>query len=284
VWLNGELLGEHEGSFTQFRLDATPAVRFGDFNLLVVRIDDRVALDRLPPGLSLNRTAFDFLQYGGIHRPVYLELAERSYVDSLVVETDHEGALKAEARVANGGGLGVRFRLLDGRGGELLSEEVGCDGGSTCLDRRVGGVKPWSLEEPNLYTLRVELLGERGLLDMVEERVGFRSFKVEKGRIYLNGKPVYLKGFGRHEDFPITGKHVPGAALVRDFFLLKKLGASARCTCGTSPTSEPRRAPGRTVLNRKGLFTRDRRLKLAAHLIRDLFSSLPSRARSPGRG
>ena len=66
-------------------------------------------------------------------------------------------------------------------------------------------MKPWSPEEPNLYTLRVELLGERGLLDMVEERVGFRSFKVEKGRIYLNGKPVYLKGFGRHEDFPVTG-------------------------------------------------------------------------------
>lgn len=227
VWLNGELLGEHEGSFTQFRLDATRAVRFGDFNLLVVRIDNRVALDRLPPGLSFNRTAFDFLQYGGIHRPVYLEFTERSYVDSLVVETDHKGALKAEARVANGGGLRVKFRLLDGRRAELLSEEVGCDGGVARVDRRVSGVKPWSPEEPNLYTLRVELLGERGLLDMVEERVGFRSFKVVKGRIYLNGKPIYLKGFGRHEDFPVTGKHIPGAALVRDFYLMKKLGANS---------------------------------------------------------
>ena len=227
VWLNGVLLGEHEGSFTQFKLDATSAVRFGEYNLLVVRVDNRVALDRLPPGLSINRTAFDFLQYGGIHRPAYLEFTERSYIEALLVETDHKGLLKAEARIANGSGLKVRFKLLEREGAELLLDEVSCNGVLARLNRRVSGVKPWSPEEPNLYTLRVELLGERGPLDIVEERVGFRSFKVDKGRVYLNEKPVFFKGFGRHEDFPVTGKYVPGAALVRDFYLMKKLGANS---------------------------------------------------------
>jgi hypothetical protein len=130
---------------------------------------------------------------------------------------------------------------------------VGCDGGVARVDRRVSGVKPWSPEEPNLYTLRVELLGERGLLDMVEERVGFRSFKVVKGRIYLNGKPIYLKGFGRHEDFPITGKHVPGAALVRDFFLLKKLGASALHVWNFADFRTPQ-SPRKDGLEQEGSF------------------------------
>lgn len=210
VWLNGELLGEHEGSFTQFKLDATRAVRFGDFNLLVVRIDNRVALDRLPPGLSFNRTAFDFLQYGGIHRPVYLEFTERSYVDSLVVETDHEGALKTEARVANGAGLRVMFRLLDGRGAELLSEEVGCDDGVARVDRRVSGVKPWSPEEPNLYTLRVELLGERGLLDMVEERGGLQELQGGEGA-HLPEREAYLpQGLREARGLPGHGEARPG--------------------------------------------------------------------------
>ncbi|MEM3980459.1 MAG: glycoside hydrolase family 2 TIM barrel-domain containing protein, partial [Ignisphaera sp.] len=46
-------------------------------------------------------------------------------------------------------------------------------------------------------------------------------------KIYLNGRPVFLKGFGRHEDFPITGKYLPGSVLVRDFYLMKKIGANS---------------------------------------------------------
>jgi len=226
VWLNGAYLGEHEGSFTQFRLEATHAARFGGLNRLVVKVDNRPSLERIPPALSVNRTAFDFFPFGGIHRPVYLELTEREYIRRLRVRTDHRGWLSAEAEV-EGEAVEVLFQLLDAEGSELLAERVRCVGGVARLERVVEGVRPWSPEEPNLYTLRVSLLKEDRVVDVVEERVGFRSVSVEGGRLLLNGRPVYLKGFGRHEDFPVTGKHVPGAVLVRDFYLMKKLGANS---------------------------------------------------------
>jgi len=226
VWLNGAYLGEHEGSYTQFRLNASSAVKFGDLNLLVVKIDNRPALDRLPPALSANRTAFDFYLYGGIHRPVYVEFTEREYVESVRVRTDHRGWLSVNVKVSSGEAE-VLIQLFDEKRDLLLSEKVGCREGIATLDRRVEGVKPWSPDEPNLYTLRVSLLKGGKPVDTVEERIGFRSVRVEGGRVYLNDRPVYLKGFGRHEDYPGTGKHVPGAVLVRDFYLMKKLGANS---------------------------------------------------------
>ncbi|MEM4514026.1 MAG: glycoside hydrolase family 2 TIM barrel-domain containing protein, partial [Ignisphaera sp.] len=92
---------------------------------------------------------------------------------------------------------------------------------------RIQGIRPWSPEEPNLYNLVIELYIDDKLKDSVYERIGFRDVEVKDGKIYLNGRPLFLKGFGRHEDFPVTGKYLPGSVLVRDFYLMKKIGANS---------------------------------------------------------
>ena len=228
VWLNGVFLGEHEGSFTEFRLDASKALKAGDWNLLVVRIDNRLSLDRIPPGRALNVTAFDFFPYGGIHRPVYLEFTSGNYIDELIVVTDHRGSLKVEVSV---GGPRVEcdvvVKLRDRLFREVFKDKARCVDGKAVLERKLEGIRPWSPEDPYLYTLHVELVVGGQVVDGVEERIGFRSVKVKDGKILLNGRPVFLKGFGRHEDFPVTGKHLPGAVLVRDYFLMKKIGANS---------------------------------------------------------
>lgn len=117
----------------------------------------------------------------------------------------------------------LRFKLVDKEGKVLLDEESS----NEIYEKDVGNVTPWSPDNPYLYTLIVEIYVDENLKDSIYERIGFRDVEVKNGRIYLNGKPIFLKGFGRHEDFPILGKFMYGAVLVRDFYLMRKIGANS---------------------------------------------------------
>ena len=227
VWVNGAFLGGHEGGFTSFKFNAEGSIRFGEENALVVRVDDELTPHNIPPGESMNKTYFDFFHYGGIHRPVYLEFTKTTFIDDLKVVADHRGHLDVEVEVG-GEVLGeLAFKLLSPDGVEMMSHREEIKDRRVHVRAKARGVKPWSPENPVLYKLRVKIhLGE-DLIDWVDEHIGFRTVEVKGGKLLLNGKPVFLKGFGRHEDFPVTGKYVPGAVLIRDFNLMKSLGANS---------------------------------------------------------
>ncbi|MEL9940538.1 MAG: glycoside hydrolase family 2 TIM barrel-domain containing protein [Ignisphaera sp.] len=228
VWINEKFVGEHEGSFTQFKF-RVDSIRFGDLNKVVVRIDNTPSILNIPPAKELNLTAFDFFHYGGIHRPVYLEFTDVCHVNDVTIATNHGGALKADIEIVCDREVDVRVALMDKELGKVISEDYirNAKPGVLKFEKRYDGVKPWGPEEPNLYSFVVEVYVGNILRDAIYERIGFRSITVRNGRIYLNDRPVFLKGFGRHEDFPVTGKYLPGAVLVRDFYLMKKMGANS---------------------------------------------------------
>ncbi len=231
IWVNGLFLGDHEGSFIEFRLNALKAVTFGKMNTLVVKIDNKLAMNRIPPGKSVNETAFDFYPYGGIHRDVYVELTNKNYIKDLRVSTDYRGLLKTELTVECCTTLAECELLIKLYDKFFEKEYYACRknvvGGVIVVEDRLQNIKPWSPEDPQLYNLEVNLICGNEVVDSVFERIGFRSIEVRNNEILLNGKPVFLKGFGRHEDFPVTGKYLPGSVLVRDFYLMKKIGANS---------------------------------------------------------
>ena len=77
--------------------------------------------------------------------------------------------------------------------------------------------KLWSPDEPNLTTIDV---------DGRKIRFGIREVKAEKGLLYLNGKPLYLKGVNRHESHPAFGAATPEAVMLADIQSLKALGGN----------------------------------------------------------
>ncbi|QGA55331.1 glycoside hydrolase family 2 protein [Sulfolobus sp. E5-1-F] len=221
VWINGEYIGTHEGSFTQFKFPIKP--KFNEFNKIVVKIDNTPSPYNFPPAKNLNSAAFDFFNYGGIHRPVYIEFTDECHIEDITIHTKSNGQLRAEVLTECSEKFNLRFKLVDKEGRVLLDEESN----KKVYEKDVGNVIPWSPENPNLYTLIVELYVNNNLKDSVYERIGFRDVEVKNGKIYLNGRPVFLKGFGRHEDFPVLGKFMHGAVLVRDFYLMRKIGANS---------------------------------------------------------
>jgi len=93
---------------------------------------------------------------------------------------------------------------------------------------KIQNVKRWDVGAPNLYSAQIQLLDTTGaLLDDYSQQFGVRTVRVEGDRILLNDKPVYLQGFGRHEDFHIIGKGLNHSINIRDHELLKWINANS---------------------------------------------------------
>ena len=230
VWLNGTCLGKHSGGFLPFSFEITEAARAGE-NELEVIVNNIVDETTLPAGRMVhqkfpglpeeihNLPNFDFYNYSGIMRPVCLYTAPESYIEDISIYGKMDGSFYWDVK-ANGEGT-VSVRLLDAAGNEVAAGE-GFKGTG-----RIDQVQLWEPGHPVLYSLEVTLTGSDGEKDTYTEVFGFREVSIRDCRIHLNGKPVYLKGFGKHEDSPVHGRGFDLAYNVKDIGLLKWIGANS---------------------------------------------------------
>ena len=238
VWLNGQKLGEHEGGHLPFSLDATGAVR-REKNRLVVRVEAELRPDRVPPGnvskdpadgfggQSYPATAYDFFPYAGIQRPVLLFTLPAGAVSDLTVTTPLDGN-RARVRVSlEADADGVRATaLLSGFGAEARSEATVTRGRAE-IELAVASPRLWAPGEPHLYELAVLLERNGAEYDRVTLPVGLRTVAVDGSTLLLNGRPLYLRGFGRHEDFPVAGRGLVPPVVIKDFSLMRWIGANS---------------------------------------------------------
>lgn len=85
--------------------------------------------------------------------------------------------------------------------------------------------RPWSAEDPQLYTLVVGLAGggrEEGVRQFESAKVGFKNVRVASGQLLVNGRAVMLAGVNRHEHDPDHGKTVSEASMKRDIVMMKR--------------------------------------------------------------
>ena len=230
VWLNGTCLGKHSGGFLPFSFEITETAIAGE-NELEVIVNNIVDETTLPAGRMVhqkfpglpeeihNLPNFDFYNYSGIMRPVCLYTAPESYIEDISIYGKIDGSFYWDVK-ANGEGT-VSVRLLDAAGNEVAAGE-GFKGTG-----RIDQVQLWEPGHPVLYSLEVTLTGSDGEKDTYTEVFGFREVSIRDCRIHLNGKPVYLKGFGKHEDSPVHGRGFDMAYNVKDIGLLKWIGANS---------------------------------------------------------
>lgn len=229
VFLNGLPIGTHKGGFLPFALDITDAVT-GCGNRLTVLVNNIVDHTTLPcgtletrsyPGLApetCNFPNFDFFNYSGILRPVVLYAVPRSYIDGICVSGLPDGTFSYEI-TATGEGT-FETKLLDG-------EQVLFRGSGAVGEGRIEGVLPWSPDTPKLYALDVSFRGADGSVDRYTECFGFREVRVRDCGLYLNGKKLYLRGFGKHEDAPVLGRGLSEAYALKDLNLIQWMGGNS---------------------------------------------------------
>lgn len=235
VWVNGAVVGEHLGGHLPFAFDVTDQLRFGDANTVAIRVENELRPERVPAGnltSGLLRgnyppTAFDFFPYGGLHRAVTLvALPPRHIADVTVVTTIEGGNGVVDVTVRTEGGPGGTGRLtLSGESEHAAALTFSADAARATL--RVPAARLWSPRDPYRYTLRVQLLSGDAVVDAYTLPVGIRTVEVRGDALLLNGEPVTLTGFGKHEDFPINGRGLNLPLLVTDHSLLRWIGANS---------------------------------------------------------
>ncbi|RVU04524.1 DUF4982 domain-containing protein [Novosphingobium umbonatum] len=249
VWLNGQYLGEHRGGFSRFRLDATPALRVGQSNVLVVRVDNTqpaagsATADVLP-------LFGDFFVHGGLYRPVRLISTAPLHVDmgdfggaglyATTTQVNEQGAkLAVKLRLANDGAkeakAQVRLTLLDAVGAAVANANLAqgvASGKPVELASELTLANPhlWQgVDDPYLYRLRAEVIAADGaVVDTVEQNIGIRTmrFDADKGFL-LNGKPYKLRGVGYHQDRDGKGWAISAQDIEEDVATLRDMGVNS---------------------------------------------------------
>lgn len=230
VWVNGVHVGRHTGGFLPFEFDITEQTHVGRNELAVV-VNNIVDYSTLPvgrleekqyPGLGTkvkNFPNFDFYNYTGIMRPVFLYTAPASRIKDISVYGNADGSFFWNIKYSGEGKICIR--VLDEKRNSVYEAE-GAKGNA-----KLEGFNLWSPECPYLYQLDVRFENSQGQVDEYEEIFGFRQITIQNCHLYLNGKPIYLKGFGKHEDSPVRGRGFDMAYNVKDIGLMKWMGANS---------------------------------------------------------
>ena len=216
VYINGELLGEHNCGYTAFRFEITDYVKFGK-NELKVKVDSRESLNIPPFGYVI-----DYMTYGGIYREVSLDIVEECFISDVFVRATAAGSVFADVSF-DGGDPKQEFGIiiLEKDTGVELARLPGKKG--YCAISKVPGYKKWELDNPVIYTLRVE-----SQTDVKEVTFGFRDSEFRKDGYYLNGKKVTIMGLNRHQSYPYVGYAMPSSMQAYDAEILKyELGVNA---------------------------------------------------------
>ncbi len=236
IWVNGKKVGYSQGSRTPAEFDITPFVQKGN-NILAVEVY------RWSDGSYLE--CQDFWRLSGIFRDVYLfsqpalhirdfELScdlDQEYKDALCYVTAwvknqaNEAYRDVEVEVTL---LGKGKKPFGGKFPTMTGSSVYIHPGAESIVKMkffVENPLKWSAEEPNLYTVQINLKqGEEGNKKTIEQfhcLFGFREVEIKKGLLLVNGVPINIKGVNRHEHDPDKGHYPTRAAMMRDIHLMK---------------------------------------------------------------
>lgn len=236
VRVNGNPAGQiHQGAFYRFSYDITSLLKAEGENLLEVK----VAKQSANKSVNAAERRADWWLYGGIYRPVWLEVVPDVSMEHFILDARADGSLRASVRMAGnaeGHVLAVSIRgLKDGKplrtlqGKEQVSCPLATSGRETGFTCKWSDVKVWNIEAPELYVARLELKDRSGnVIQVREERIGFRTIEFfPQDGIYLNGIRLIVKGINRHS-FSVDGGRTTSAAMSRqDALLIKEMNMNA---------------------------------------------------------
>lgn len=188
VYLNGKFVGEHEGGFTPFSFEVTKLLRDGDNRLTVGADSARTAADVPPPST-------DWENYGGITRPVSLIFTPQTYIDDAWVRLTRDRRIAVTMKLNGPAAANAAVRVVVPGLRFALAGRTGADGSWTASAAVPGALKRWSPENPTLYDVRFSSDD-----DVLNDRVGFRTIEVRGHDIFLNGKPIFLRGISIHAE------------------------------------------------------------------------------------
>lgn len=229
VFINGQKVGQHEGGFTHFSFDITHAIRGDALNLLAIRVNAQLDEWTLPP------SGVDWFNYGGIYRPVYMEVTRSSFIDDVTIKTRMDGSVSLDTSIISTRETG-RHQLIiminDQTGLPVIEQTIALDlTAATALHAKTELKIPdphlWNLGAAYLYHLHLKLVDTEGTVcDLFEKRFGIRELRIVGQSITINGEIVQLVGCSKHDEYPMTGRATSREQLIKDYDLLRQMNVT----------------------------------------------------------
>ncbi len=233
VYINGKFTGYSQGSKTPAEFNITKYVRTGEnqIALKLIRWSDASYLE-----------SQDMLRMSGIEREVYLYSKPKVSVVDLKIIADLDadylnGKLVLDLNIANNADKKakrlIEVKLLD-NGNEINSfkREIKIapkDSAELKFSCEIPDVRQWSAELPNLYKMQISVVDGRDERNniFINQQVGFRSIRIKNNQLFVNGRPIYIRGVDRHETDPHTGHVISRELMEKDIKLMKENNINA---------------------------------------------------------
>jgi len=235
VWINGTSLGKRPYGYISFRYNLTPYVKFGQKNVIAVRVDNS------------EQPNSRWYSGCGIYRNVWLTVVEPVHIDqwgtyvTTPIVSNKQAAVNVVTQIKNDSksqtSIELRSQIFDNKG-ILIKEVSSTTDVSGEKSREVkqsiefANPKLWSIETPYLYKLVSQICVDKKVVDQYETPFGIRnfSFDANKGFI-LNGIQTKIKGVCMHHDLGCLGAAVNKRAIQRQLEILKEMGCNGiRCS------------------------------------------------------
>ena len=227
VWVNGKYVGYSQSSNTDAEFDITDFVTTGD-NQLSVRVY------RWCDGSYLEGQ--DMWHLSGIHRDVYLVATPKvfvsdHYITSSLNNEATSGSMSVKLTVDNRNTVSttktLQVSLLDADDNQIATGTQTYSGTSTAEKTitlsGLSNLRPWSAEDPYLYTVVVSQKDENGAEEMAfSTKYGFRNITKSGNLININGKRVYFKGVNTQDTHPEYGRAIDMETMMKDLTMMKK--------------------------------------------------------------
>tara|TARA_R110002167_G_scaffold73727_1_gene206471 strand:- start:4421 stop:7228 length:2808 start_codon:yes stop_codon:yes gene_type:complete len=229
VKINGVSAGTtHQGGFTRFKYDIAKLLKYGQANLLEVDVAKQSENE------SINRAErqADFWIFGGIYRPVFLEILPKTHMSRTAVNAKADGSLHTLIAINNPkSNYTVTAYLYDLEGNKMDQKTLGnLEKGISerYFSTKFNNIESWHPERPTLYDLKFELKRGNTVVHEVTERIGFRTVELRKhDGFYVNGEKVIFKGVNRHSFWPETGRSLSEKNHLEDIGLMKEMNMNA---------------------------------------------------------
>ncbi len=233
VKINGKSAGEmHQGGFYRFKYDISKLLRYGRTNLLEVDVAKHSANE------SVNRAErqADFWIFGGIFRPVFLEVLPETHLSRSAINARADGSFETLIELNESkSDYSVSVELFDLKGNKipgLVQHKIQKGTTEKMISGEFENINAWNPEWPHLYNMKISLKKEDVVLHEVSERIGFRTVELRKhDGFYVNGEKVVFKGVNRHSFWPETGRALSEENHFTDIRLMKEMNMNAvRCS------------------------------------------------------
>lgn len=229
IWINGKFVGYSEDTFTPSEFEITDYIKENEENKVAVEVYKRSSASWIEDQ--------DFWRFSGIFRDVYLyaipEIHIRDiFIKSTLDENYKNGKLSIDLELMtldNYKNYTIKSYLKD-REDNLVYDfgNINLEKSVISLNSIIKDVKHWSAEEPYLYTMYIEVLDENNnLIEVVPQKVGFRTFEMKSNIMHINGKRIVFKGINRHEFNCRKGRAITKEDMLWDIKFMKQHNINA---------------------------------------------------------